>query len=70
MMKNKIKEMISADNISLTLLFAVFIGSFIYLMVTSFSLGALIAVGLAGYVGYCWGYIQGRDRQKAEDKEL
>lgn len=70
MIKDKIKEMISPDNISLTLLFAVFIGSFIYQMVTSFSLGALLVVGLAGYVGYCWGYIQGRDRQKPENREL
>jgi len=51
MMKDKIKEMFSADNIRRTLISAVFIGSLIYLMVTSFSFGALITVGLAGYVG-------------------
>jgi hypothetical protein len=64
MMKDKIKEMFSADNIRRTLISAVFIGSLIYLMVTSFSFGALITVGLAGYVGYCWGYIRGENSVK------
>jgi hypothetical protein len=67
--KEKIKEMFSGDNISLTLLFAAFIGSFVYLMVTAFSIGALMAVGIAGYAGYAWGYLQGMKRQKAADQE-
>jgi hypothetical protein len=61
--------MFSHYNISLTLLFATIIGSFIYAMVTSFSFGAIITIGLAGYVGYPWGFMHGRERQKTEDEK-
>ena len=68
-MKDNLKSMFSPENIGLTILFVILIGALIYLMVTSFSLGALIAVCIAGYAGYVWGYLRGKNAQKREDEK-
>jgi len=64
MLKEKLKSMISGDNLGLTLCFLLFLGPLAYVFFSSVSLAGVISTTCVGYIGFLWGYSKGRDSQK------
>lgn len=66
--KEKIKDLFSQDNIALTLIFGMFLGSLVYAIFTQIPFGAIVMMGVIGVSCYLWGYLRGEEHQK-EKKE-
>jgi hypothetical protein len=66
--KEKIKDLFSQDNIALTLIFGVFLGSIVYAIFTQMPFMAIVMMGVIGVSCYLWGYLRGEEHQKEKQE--
>lgn len=70
MIRDKLKrcfDFLTAD-IGATIMFLMFPGILLYLLLTSLSLVGIMSTLLALYVGYGWGFIKGQAKQKEDSQ--
>jgi len=68
MIKDKLKLCFNDDNIGLTILAIIYLGSIVYLLLTALTPAGILMTLVATYVGYGWGFVKGQAKQKEDSQ--